>query len=74
MFEHFCHAKIFRWCRTFFLACFQLGNEIANTQKIAGWYKSYIRGFGNKKERDSHKEQLWQENDESCRRFLFLVP
>ncbi len=24
---------------------FQLWNEIANTQKIAGWYKVYIRGI-----------------------------
>jgi hypothetical protein len=36
IFEHFCHAKMFRWDEHFSEHFFQSWNEIANTQNIAG--------------------------------------
>jgi hypothetical protein len=55
MFEHFCNAKMFRWGRTFFSEHFQSWNEIANTQKIAGWYKVYIQGISKPNEKQKMK-------------------
>jgi hypothetical protein len=34
---------------------FQSWNEIANTQKIAGWYKVYIRGISEQHEKQKKR-------------------
>ncbi len=41
--------------RTFFWTFFLSWNEIANTQKIAGWYKVYIRGISEPNEKQTKR-------------------